>query len=314
MRLTCKIYTFGMERFFYIVCMNMLITGGNGFLGQHLCGSFEKIHQVTATGQGERRIPFRGVAYAQADICAGEALRKLVLDVIPDVIIHAAALSKPDECERNREACYRVNVTGTEALIEAAKALRSPVHLVYISSDFVLGDGGPHNEETQPAPLNYYGTTKLLAEKEVEASGLLYTVVRPVFMYGAIWEGMKPTFLHWVRAQLVNGKPIKVVRDQQRTPTYVGDICSGIRSVIDKKAAGTYHLAGSDTLTPYDMAVALARLLQLDASLIEAVTADVFKEPVRRAKSGGLLIDKARRDLGYSPLPFAEGLKRAMEH
>lgn len=127
-------------------------------------------------------------------------------------------------------------------------------------------------------------------------------------MYGEIWEGMRPTFLHWVKESLENGKRIKVVCDQLRTPTYVVDICKGIHSIIKKKAGGLYHLAGEELLTPYDMAVKLAIHLQLDISLIEAVTTATFRELVQRAKKGGLIIHKAKDDLGFVPLSFHEAL------
>jgi dTDP-4-dehydrorhamnose reductase len=290
--------------------MKLLITGANGFLGGHLCRSMKDRYEVVATGKGEKRVPFDNVIYASADITSEKDIRAMVSTAGPDVIIHTAAMSKPDECEKNKALCTGINVNGTRHLIEAATALNKGIHFIYISTDFVLGDNGPHTEDAVPAPLNFYGESKLAAEKIVEKSGLFCSIVRPVFMYGEIWEGMRPTFLHWVKENLENGKPIKVVSDQQRTPTYVGDICKGIQSIIDNRADGLFHLAGEEALTPYDMAVAFAAKWRLDGSLIEPVTAATFKEPVRRAGRGGLLIQKARAVLGYTPTTFNEGLQR----
>ena len=116
-------------------------------------------------------------------------------------------------------------------------------------------------------------------------------------------------FLHWVKTNLEAGKKIKVVSDQQRTPTFVNDICNGIISIINKKVTGAFHLAGKDVLSPYQMAVITAEVLGLDSSLIENVTSETFPEPVKRAKRSGLLIDKAKATLGYEPVSFAEGVK-----
>jgi dTDP-4-dehydrorhamnose reductase len=100
-----------------------------------------------------------------------------------------------------------------------------------------------------------------------------------------------------------------VVSDQLRTPTYVGDICKGIQTIIDKEAAGAYHFAGKDVVSPYEMALATAKVVGLDAAMIEKVTADTFPEPVIRAKRSGLKIEKAQRELGYEPVSFEEGVR-----
>jgi hypothetical protein len=71
---------------------------------------------------------------------------------------------------------------------------------------------------------------KLIAEQCVKESGLPFAIVRPVFIYGPVWEGVRSTFLHWVKTALSRGKAIKVVSDQTRTPTFVTDICKGIEA------------------------------------------------------------------------------------
>ena len=179
---------------------------------------------------------------------------------------------------------------------------------MYVSTDFVFGNGGPHDEDAVPAPLNYYGEGKLKAEKLTASSKLPYTIIRPVFMYGETWNGMRPTFLHWVKQSLEERKAINVVNDQVRIPTYVGDICKGIASAADKQATGLFHLAGEERLSPYEMAVRFANFSGLDESLIIPVTEETFKEPVERAKQGGLLIDKAKKMLDFSTISFAEGM------
>ncbi len=291
--------------------MKIMITGANGFLGQHLCRFLENSHTIFATGRGEKRVSFPGVRYLAADITDPSSLQQLLLDTEAEVIIHAAAMSRPDECDTNRMLCDDVNINGTKHLVDAAKHLTHQPHFIYISTDFVFGDGGPHDENAVPSPLNYYGESKLKAEKVVEQSGLQYTIVRPVFMYGETWEGMRPTFLHWVKESLEIGKRIKVVSDQVRTPTYVGDICKGIATAIEQRATGLYHLSGEERLTPYDMAVHFAKFAGLNASLIEPVTEETFKEPVQRAKQGGLRIEMAKRQLGFAPVIFEEGLRRS---
>lgn len=288
--------------------MKILITGANGFLGQHLCLSLRRAHEVYAMGRGERRISFP-VNYFKADLQNGESVRQAVHAAQPDVIVHAAAMSRPDECLSDPAACDAVNIGGTGHLLNAAAGLERPPHFIYISTDFVFGEGGPHDEMAVPAPLNYYGLSKLKAEGLVKTQAGRWTIVRPVFMYGPSMEGQRSTFLHWVKQSLEEGRQIKVVNDQMRTPTFVGDICAGIAAVIGKEATGIFHLGGEEVLSPYRMAVELAGWCGLDAGLLIPVTADEFPEPVRRARRGGLRIEKSKSELGFNPINFAKGLE-----
>ena len=207
----------------------------------------------------------------------------------------------------NKPLCIANNVTATKYLIDAAKKINAK--FIYTSTDFIFGENGPHKEDDIPAPLNFYGESKLQAEEIVKSSGLNYVIIRPVFIYGNIWQGLRPSFLHWVKNNLEQGKKIKVVSDQLRTPTYVYDICKGIEIIIKENVNGVFHLAGKNILSPYQMAITVADVLQLDKSLIENVTSDTFPEPVARAKLSGLKIDKAIAQLNYAPVSFEEGVK-----
>lgn len=284
----------------------ILITGANGFLGQHLTFLLSKdAYSVVATGRGHCRISLKNeIIYTATDLTDKEAIKSLLFKFKPEVIIHNAALSKPDECDTNRDICLKVNVEATKHLLQSTAE-----HFIYISTDFIFGENGPHEENAEPGPLNFYGQSKLLAEQLVKESGKKTTIVRPVFIYGKVWEGMRRGFLQWVKNNLEQGKSIKVVSDQLRTPTYVTDICKGIEKIISKQATGVYHLAGKDILSPYEMAVKTAQALHLNESLIEKVTAETFPEPVKRAKRSGLLITKAQRDLDYEPVSLNEGIR-----
>jgi len=289
--------------------MKILITGANGFLGQHLTLFLShKGYNVAACSRGECRIPQqKSFQYFSFDLTDANAVAASIAAYQPDVIIHAAAMSKPDECANNKEACYLNNVEATKFLLEASKQFQP--HFIYVSSDFIFGENGPHGEDDEAAPLNYYGETKWQSEKLVMQNGLVYTIVRPVFIYGPVLENMRPSFLHWVKNNLEQQKKIKVVSDQQRTPTFVLDICESTEKIIKCRQQGTYNIAGKDLLSPYQMAIGVAEFLKLDTTLIEEVTSDTFKEPVRRAKRSGLKIEKARKFLKYEPVSFVKGIE-----
>lgn len=292
--------------------MHVLITGANGFLGHYLCRQLlGKKYRVTATGRGPNRLPFSGqtgFSYIPLDFTDPAETTAVMLRTNPDAIVHAGAMSRPDDCELERERAWQVNVAGTENLLQAAGGQN--IYFLFVSTDFVFdGIRGMYSEEDDPGPVNYYGQTKREAELRVQQYPGPWSVVRTVLVYGPPLTG-RPNILSIVREKLEKGEAYSVVDDQVRTPTYVEDLARGIVSLLEKRATGIYHLSGKDRMTPYEMAVATGNWLGLDSSLIRRVTASDFSQPARRPPLTGFCIDKARRELGYDPVSFAEGLRR----
>ncbi|MBX9735245.1 MAG: SDR family oxidoreductase [Chitinophagaceae bacterium] len=289
--------------------MKIAITGSNGFLAHHLCVFLsQQGFEVIGCGRGENRVQSPVTfAYYSVELTDVSSIQYFFDKVRPDIIIHIAAMSKPDACMQNPDMCLLHNVTATSLLAEAAKLYNTK--FIYSSTDFIFGEGGPHSEADTPAPLNFYGESKWMAEQALLSILPDAVIFRPVFIYGKQWPGMRGSFIHWVASALQANKPIKVVTDQLRTPTFAPDICQGITTIIRTNQSGIFHLAGKDILSPYEMATAVATILQFNIKLIEPVTADSFPEPVKRAKKSGLQIDKAKALLSYEPISFAEGVR-----
>ncbi len=296
--------------------MKILITGSNGLLGQHLVTTLAASgrYQVVAAARGENRLPITAAAYAYVslDITDGIAVNECIAAHRPDVIIHAAAMTQPDPCEEQQVQCWNINVTATRFLIDAAKAVNAS--FIYISTDFVFdGLHGPYKETDLPGPVNYYGSSKLAAERAVMESTLQWAIVRTVLVYGNILAGTRSNIISWVKENLENNKPIKVVSDQLRTPTYVEDLVKGIVLIVEKKATGIYHIAGAEEMSPYNMAMATASHLQLNKSLITEVNDESFTQPAKRPLRTGFVIDKAKNELGYQPVLFKDALEKMLE-
>jgi dTDP-4-dehydrorhamnose reductase len=292
--------------------MKILITGANGFLGYYLVQQLlDKNFSVIATGKGECRLPFtdrQNFSYVEMDFTDPFSVHDIFETTKPDIVVHAGAMSKPDECEMNQMKAYLVNVEGTVQLLINAEELKS--FFVFISTDFVFdGDAGMYKEEDATRPVNYYGRTKLEAEEAVKEYEQDWAIVRTVLVYGKNHTG-RANILSVVKEKLEKGEEYNVVNDQQRTPTYVEDLASGIVAIIEKKATGIFHISGKDILTPYQMAIQTADYLKLDKSLIKKVTAAEFSQAARRPAKTGFIIDKARNELGFEPLSFEEGLKK----
>lgn len=296
--------------------MKVLVTGANGLLGQHLIRQL--IHEgkftIHATGKGESRLPFgstNGITYHQLDLTDFKKTQALIEKISPHILIHAAAMTQPNECAVHKTECWKNNVGVTRALIKGAQKAKS--YFIYVSTDFVFdGTEGPYDEHATPNPINVYGESKLLAEEIVGLSGLHWAIVRTVLVYGDKVPGGRSNFVLWVKEKLESGEQIKVVNDQYRTPTYVEDLARGILLVVMKHAKGIYHISGKEMCTPYQLALLIANLLNKSETLIQPVMADVFIELAKRPLKTGFIITKAVKELGFVPVKLEDGLKRVL--
>ena len=289
--------------------MKILLTGANGLLGRRLLKKLqEKNYDVIATAKDVSKLPQlpnRKTEYHSLDITDGDAVSKLITSTKPNVIIHAAAMTQVDQCELNKIDCWNSNVTATRFIVDAARECGS--RIIFLSTDFVFdGASGPYKEEDTPDPINYYGSSKLAGEKAIMESGLNWTIVRTVLVVGKSDGDQRQNIISWVKEKLDKGEKIKVVDDQVRTPTFVDDLADGIMLALGKNATGIFHIAGKDTLTPYQIAMRTAEFLELNSSLIERVDASSFTQPAPRPPITGFIIEKAKKDLGYQPRSFNE--------
>ncbi len=293
----------------------ILITGANGFLGQHLSVFLQHAgYKVFATSKSAAApyLQLHQMPFASCELTNANDVLQLVEQVKPDVIIHCAARSKPDDCEANQELCLQDNLETTRHLLQAAEQ-NHVQQFIYMSTDFVFGHDGPHAETDEPNPINFYGESKWRAEQAVQASKINGCIVRPVFIYGPRFAGMRNCFVQMITDNLQAGKSLQIVNDQQRTPTYVFDLCKGMQSIVEKNAGGIFHLAGKNILSPYEMACMIADEAGLDKSLIQSVTADTFVELAKRPVKSGLKIDKAKRELNFNPIEYAEGVRLTLK-
>jgi dTDP-4-dehydrorhamnose reductase len=288
----------------------ILITGSNGLLGQKLVEllvsnpSFETI----ATAKGANRLPFRnGYSYLEMDITDAEEVDRVLGQVRPDVIVHTAAMTNADQCETEKDTCWKLNVSSVEILIAACR--KYGVFLEHLSTDFVFdGTSGPYSEDDLPNPVSFYGWSKYAAEKALISSDINWAIARTVLVYGIAHDMSRSNIILWVKKSLEEGKAIKVVTDQFRTPTLAEDLAKGCLLIAEKEARGIFHISGKDFLTPYEMALATADYFSLDKSLISPTDASTFSQPARRPPRTGFDLTKSRNILGYEPHTFREGI------
>lgn len=290
--------------------IKVLVTGANGLLGQKLTEllSREPDVDLIATARGTWRAPVtRGVFHA-LDVTQEDQVNSLIAATRPDVVIHTAAMTQVDQCETDRESCWLNNVTAVGYVARACE--KHKVHLIHLSTDFVFdGTAGPLDEAAVPNPISYYGESKLAAEHIVKALSTPWTIVRTILVYGVTKDQSRSNIVLWVKKSLEEGKTIRVVNDQWRTPTLAEDLAMGCWLAAKWKATGIFNVSGGEMMTPYQLALRTADHFQLNKSLIVETDSTAFKQPAARPPKTGFIIEKAKRELGYAPHSFSEGLR-----
>ena len=289
--------------------MRILVTGSNGLLGQKLTRLLQQDEDVylIATARGRSALKIGRGEYHSLDISNRESVESLLRFIKPDVVINTAAMTQVDDCETQREACWKANVTAVENLVRCCEALH--IHLVHVSTDFIFdGSHGPLDENAAPGPVNYYGESKLAAENVIRRSAASWAILRTVLVFGITDDMSRSNIVLWVKKSLEQKKTIQVVNDQWRTPTLAEDLAQGCYLAAKKRAKGIYNISGKDFLSPYDIAIKTADFFKLDKSLIKPTDSNQFVQPAKRPLTTGFIIDKARKELGYEPRSFEEGL------
>lgn len=290
--------------------MRILVTGANGLLGQKLVSLLleNKEFEVVATGRGVNRNPASGYSYFARDLKDESSVISLLDKVSPDAVIHAAAMTQVDDCEKDRTACWNNNVDATRHIVKACQKTDS--FLLYVSTDFVFdGEDGPYDESSFTNPINYYGESKLASEELVKQNNLKWAIARTVLVYGISANMSRSNIVLWVKESLEQNKPIRVVNDQWRTPTLVEDLAGGCIKIVSQSAEGIYHLSGGETFTPYTLALRVAAYFELDKNLITPVNRSTFTQLGERPIRTGFDISKAKRLLQFSPRKLEDGLK-----
>lgn len=286
----------------------ILIVGSNGLLGQKITQllSISKAFTILAASI-ENESYLDAIDYVQLDITKRKQVSDVVDNFEPDIIINTAAITNVDLCETNKEIAWNVNVKGVENLVYAAKFVDAKI--IHFSSDYVFdGKKGSYSESDIPNPISYYGRTKLASENILKLSNLNYTIVRTMILYG-VGKNVKSNFALWVYQNLKQNNTIKVVDDQYGNPTLVDDLAYAVLRIVEYDKNGLYHIAGSEILSRYDFAVAIAKQFGFDKKLIIPIKTVLLKQPAPRPLKSGFIILKATTDLNIKMSNVETGLK-----
>jgi dTDP-4-dehydrorhamnose reductase len=220
-------------------------------------------------------------------------------------------MTNVDACETKKEEAWFLNVTAVENIVTAIESLNPSTHLIHLSTDFIFdGEKGSAYVETDaPNPLSYYALTKLEAEKVIEKSTVKWAIARTIIVFGIVDSMSRSNIVLWAKDALTKGQKINVVDDQFRSPTLAEDLADGCILIADKGATGIFNLAGPATFSVLELVYKVADFWKLDKSLVSPSKSTTLNQPAKRPPRTGLIIDKARKELGYNPRSFEDGLK-----
>lgn len=244
--------------------MKVLITGSHGLLGMKLEEIFKEndynVYGIDILNQIEKN------NYFPLDITQKENIEVIFKKVTPDVVVHTAAYTNVDGCEKDKKSAFAVNVQGTRNLAGSAEEIGAK--FVYVSTDYVFnGEKGRYKENDDTDPIDYYGVTKLEGEKSVEKICTNFIIARTSVIYGS----NKKNFVTWTIDMLKKEKRINIVTDQFVSPTLNIDLAEQLVALIDKDVSGVFHTAGRDRINRYDFVKVIAEVFDLDESLVNPV-------------------------------------------
>lgn len=290
--------------------MKILITGSNGLLGQKLVKLLANQPDIEflATSTGENRIKsITGFDYASLDITNKIQVEQVFNQFKPNVVINTAAMTNVDACEDQKEQCWNLNVNAVKNLIEVSE--KHQTHLIHLSTDFVFdGENGPYKEEDKPNPLSYYGQSKYEAEKLLQQSTIKWSIVRTIIVYGVVEDMSRSNIVLWAKQALEKGNPLTIVNDQFRMPTLAEDLAQACWLIAQKQAIGIYNICGKDFMSILELVNRVADFYGYDKSIISPIASTSLNQAAKRPPKTGFVLDKAIKELGYSPCSFEEGL------
>ena len=252
--------------------MRILVTGAKGMLGTDLCRILvDRRHEIEVTDIQEM------------DVRDLDAVRKTVRSVGPDWVIHLAALTDVDGCEKTPDEAFRTNTVGTQNVALACQ--EAGARMVYVSTASVF-DGSkcePYTEFDTPNPQSWYSRSKYQGELIVEKLLSQYHIVRAGWMFGGGREDKK--FVAKIMDLAAQRPELTAVDDKFGSPTYTYDIASGIEKLLHTGLYGTYHMVNTGGYcSRFEFAQAILKLAGNTTCTLKPVSSAMFPLPAPRPR------------------------------
>ncbi|MFQ6066296.1 MAG: dTDP-4-dehydrorhamnose reductase [bacterium] len=290
--------------------MKVLITGISGMLGVDLYQILKGSYKVVGLDLKEfPSAPFPAPSLHKGDITNLPELKLVFFKLNPDFVIHTAAYTDVDGCEKNPGRAHKVNALGTRNI--ALICQKKNIPFVYVSTDFVF-DGKknhPYTELDEPHPLNVYGKSKLDGENYVKSLLERYFIVRTSWLYGRHGKNFVDTILKLTEEK----EELTVVDDQMGSPTYTKDLAQEMKKLLSSSSYGIYHLTNSGRCSWYEFAREILKLAGLREVKVKPITSKQLNRPARRPQFSVLKSIHSGQGADDTIRSWKEALKEYLE-
>ncbi len=226
--------------------MRILVTGSSGLLGPYVVEALSSLGDVFATARDQRDL--------RSDLTNKKDVAALLEKTAPDIVVHLAALTDVDRCEKEPVLAEKLNVHTSEILINE---LPKSSKMVLFSTDQVYPDvPGLHQEGTE-APVNVYGRTKLAAERAV--SLLPNNLILRTNFFGASRSPGRESLSDFVVGKLSKEEEITLFEDIYFSPLHMSTLASLTVEAIDQDLRGTFNVGSRGGMSKKDFALTVAR-------------------------------------------------------
>jgi dTDP-4-dehydrorhamnose reductase len=243
--------------------VKLLINGASGMLGSEFV--------LTASKQGHEVI---ALTRQDCDITLRDDVLRIVKQMWPEAIIHCAAHTDVDDCERNPDHASRVNADAPGHFAEAAR--QGGCCLLYVGSSGIF-DGkktGPYTENDPPGPLTQYARSKLEGEKRVALVGCDHLIVRTGWLFGGS-ASFKKNFVAARRREAAQKPVLQSAADKRGSPTWTRDFAQKSLELLACRARGLFHVVNADSASRFEYVAEIVSLLGLDTK-VEPVDSSSF--------------------------------------
>jgi dTDP-4-dehydrorhamnose reductase len=287
----------------------ILLTGSRGQVGWELARSLSTLGEVVALDSD------------QLNLTDAEAIRRMVTEIKPRIIVNPAAHTAVDKAESEPELARAINTAAPGILAEEAEKLGAL--MVHYSTDYVFDGSGDaaRSEDAATGPLNVYGATKLAGEQAIQAACQRHLIFRTSWVYGL----RGANFLLTMRRLMRERPELKIVADQIGAPTWCRSLADATAQVLaqvetpmrgaDKPLAwGVYHMTNAGETSWQGFAQAISNLDAPESStrLLPIPSSD-YPTPAKRPLNSRLNNDKLERVFGIRLPDWNEALRLCMD-
>lgn len=287
--------------------MRIAVTGSQGQVATSLLERAKKTGaEIIALGR------------PKLDLANPISIRNSLFDVLPDLVVSAAAYTAVDKAESDESAAFVINAGGPESLAKVTAELGIP--MIHLSTDYVFSGRKPtpYCEADEPDPVSVYGRSKLAGEIAVARHNADHAILRTSWVYSPYGNNFLRTMLRLAETKDIVG----IVCDQKGTPTSALDIADAVISVAkqlhsnsDSNLRGVFHMTSQGEATWADFGEEIFAQLEHHngrSVTVNRITTADYPTPAERPRNSRLSCKKLADAYNLTLPPWKESTSEVL--